>query len=135
MARTTSLAFPNMFNVAANRVHVLEDDASVVNRTRLLFLTEPTELYNEPTFGLGLKRYLWQYNNSNTVAMIHDRMKQQLKLFEPCVDPEATSFADGLLFTGSEHDYTQEYNQLNMTVGLSTIYGDKVEVNLNDQLS
>ena len=52
MAETTSLAFPNMFNIATNQVSVIEDTTSVANRTRLLILTEPTELYNNPDFGV-----------------------------------------------------------------------------------
>ena len=65
MAETTSLAFPNMFNITANRVSVIENTNSVSNRTRLLILTEPTELYNNPDFGVGLKRHLWQYNTES----------------------------------------------------------------------
>lgn len=133
MAHTTSLAFPNMFDPTVNKVSVLSDNASVVSRTRLLMLTNPTELYNEPTFGLGLKRYLWQYNNENVKAMIQDRLKDQLREFEPCVTAESTQFSDGLLFTESATMPTaQEFNQLKMTVGLQTTYKDDVVVDLSD---
>lgn len=128
---TNSLAFPNMFDVVRNRVAVLEDNASVVNRTRLLMLTEPTELYNAPTFGVGLKRYLFQYNNDNVRAMIKDRIKDQLRLFEPCCDAEATEFTDGLLFSGTE-DNAQNFNRLEMSVGLRTVFGDVATVNMSD---
>ena len=132
MAKTTSWAFPNMIDPSRNKVQIVEDDASVVNRVRLLMLSDPTELYNEPQFGLGLKRYLWQYNNANTLAIIQSKIIEQLTLFEPSVEPESTSFADGLLFTGEENiPSSQEYNQLKMTVGLHTIYGDELNVNLN----
>ena len=134
MANTTSIAFPNMFDVSRNTVGVLEDNVSIVNRTRLLMLTDPTELYNSPTFGVGLKRYLWQYNTVNTKALIQDRIKEQLRMFEPCVNPDETSFADGLLATGGndvEFD-PLDYNRLKMTVGLRTIYRDDVEIDLND---
>jgi len=128
---TNSFAFPNLFDVAHNRVAMLNDNTSVVNRTRLLMLTEPTELYNAPTFGVGLKRYLFQYNNENTKAMIKDRIVDQLRLFEPCVDAQATEFTDGLLYTGNG-DTTQNFNKLEMTVGLKTIFGDIVAVNMTD---
>lgn len=132
MAKTTSWAFPNMIDPSRNKVQTVEDDASVVNRVRLLMLSDPTELYNEPQFGLGLKRYLWQYNNANTLAIIQSKIIEQLTLFEPSVEPESTSFADGLLFTGEENiPSSQEFNQLKMTVGLHTIYGDELDVNLN----
>lgn len=131
MAKTTSISFPNMFDPVRNRVSVKEDDASIVNRTRLLFLTDPTELYNSPEFGVGLRRYLWQYNNDNVKAMIEDRMVQQLKLYEPYVEAGKTKFADGLLFTGQDQiNQEQNFNRLSMTVGLTTKYGDQVEVNV-----
>ena len=127
---TNSLSFPNMIDPVRNRVATKADNASVVNRTRLLMLTEPTELYNEPTFGVGLKRYLFQYNNENVKAMIKDKIVEQLRMFEPCCDAKATEFTDGLIFTGDTD--TQDFNVLKMSVGLKTIYGDVETINLSD---
>lgn len=133
MAKTTSWAFPNLIDVTKNTISIAEDDASIVNRDKLLLLTDPTELYNEPTFGVGLRRYLWQYNNDNTKAIIQDRIKSQLQLYEPCVLAEDTEFADGLLFTGdASSDQIANYNQLKMTVAVKTIYGDDLSVTLNN---
>lgn len=125
---TNSLAFPNMFNIAHNNVNVLSDNASIVNRVRLLILTEPTELYNNPNFGVGLKRHLWQYNTENEKAIIRDRITEQLRIHEPCCDAEETQFADGLLFTGSDELSTQNHNRLEMTISVRTIFGDNVEI-------
>lgn len=131
---TNSLAFPNMFDIARNKVAVIDDNQSIVNRTRLLMLTEPTELYHEPKFGVGLKQYVFHYNTENQKAIVQDRIKEQLRLHEPYVDPDRTQFADGLLFTGSDTDQpNQEYNKLKMTVALCCVYGDSVEVRLNDE--
>lgn len=130
---TNSLSFPNMFDVARNKVGVISDNESIVNRSRLLILTEPTELYHNPNFGVGLKRHLWHYNTENEKAIMKDRIVEQLRLHEPCCVPDKTSFADGLLFTGVEDDYTaQKYNRLTMTVGLQTAFGDTVSVDLSD---
>lgn len=132
MGTTNSLAFPNMFDVSRNVTQVVSDGKSVVNRTRLLILTEPTELYNNPTFGVGLKRHLWQYNNENEKTIIRDRIIEQLRLNEPCVVPESTTLANGLLFTGSGSvDVTQQYDQMKITIMLETTFGDNVEVTLN----
>ena len=128
---TTSLAFPNMINVAGNRVSVKSDKDSVINRVRLLMLTDPTELYNSPDFGVGLKRYLWQYNTANTSALIQDRIIQQLRKYEPCVIADSTSFADGLVF--SPDTVQSMYNELKMTVGLHTIFEDELSIVLNDE--
>ena len=132
--KTSSIAWPNMINVARNCISVYEDNRSITNRTKLLMLTDPTELYNMVDQGVGLKRYLWQYNTPNTAALVKERIKDQLRKYEPCVYSEKTSFADGLLYTGTEQDEynPQRFNQLKMTVGLSTIFGDTVDIDTND---
>lgn len=130
MAKTTSWSFPNLIDPVRNKVSIAEDATSVTNRVRLLILTEPTELYNEPTFGVGLKKYLWQYNTDNVRAIIQNKIIDQLNLYEPCVDAESTEFAKGLKFTGDEN-VAQQFNELQMTVGLRTIYGDEVNIELN----
>lgn len=131
MANTTSLSFPNMFNVSQNKVTVYEDSKSVVNRTRLLILTNPTELYNSPNFGVGLHRHMWKYNNDNEKAVILDRIKEQLRLHEPYVDADKTDYADGLLFTGGSPSYdATKVNELEMTVSLSTTFADNVSIKI-----
>ena len=133
MAYTNSWAWPNIFNVSQNQVNVVEDNKSIVSRTRLLILSEPTSLFNSPDFGVGLKRHLWQYNTENQKAIIKDRIVAQLKLNEPSVFPEKTQYANGLLFTGSpSDDINQDYNQLKMTVAVVTNYNETVEVTVED---
>ena len=131
MAETTSLAFPNMFNITTNQVSVIENTSSVANRTRLLILTEPTELYNNPDFGVGLKRYLWKYNNEATRGMVKDRITEQLRLHEPCVYPERTQYSDGLLFSGDATQNIQDPNTMTLTVALQTIFEEEARVILN----
>ena len=130
---TSSLSFPNLIDVARNKVSVMEGDASVVNRTRLLILTEPNELYNSLDFGVGLKQYLWQYNTNDVKAMIQDRIIVQLRKYEPCCVPDQTVFSDGLI-SDSEYDsmYVREQDKLKMTVGLKTSYSDNVSIDLSD---
>lgn len=135
MAHTDSLAFPNMFNVSGNQVAVYEDLKSVTNRTKLLILTEPTELYNNPNFGVGLRRHLWHYNNTNEVAIIKDRIVEQLRLHEPCSIPEQTAFSDGLAYTESDSARlgNTDPNHLKMTVAISTTFGDTENITLNPE--
>ncbi len=131
---TSSLAFPKMFNIATNQVATLNDAQSVVNRSKLLFLTSPTEIYNELDQGVGLRKYIWQYNNENTKAMIKDNIVDQLDKYEPYCVAEETQFADGLKFTGTEVDMypEQEYNRLKMTVSIKLTFEDEVSINLED---
>ena len=133
MDNTSSWSFPNLIDISRNTVAVKTGRDSITNRTRLLILTEPTELYNNPTFGVGLKQYLWQYNTPNTKAIIQERIKAQLDEHEPCVDASKTQFADGLLFTGSdsESNSVADANSLKMTVALQTIYKDTLNVTLD----
>ena len=132
MAETTSLAFPNMFNITTNQVSVIENTASVANRTRLLILTEPTELYNNPDFGVGLKRHLWKYNNSAERGLVEDRITAQLRLHEPCVYPDKTQYTDGLMFTGDQNsNVAADSNTMAMTVALQTIFKEEARVTLN----
>lgn len=130
MQTTNSWSFPNLFDISRNRVAVKEGNDSITNRSRLLILTEPTELYNSPTFGVGLKRYLWRYNTANTKAIIQERIKSQLAEHEPCVEAESTQFADGLLFTesGAEVNKIADANSLKMTVMMKTIYQYDLEL-------
>lgn len=134
MANTTSLKWPNMFDVSRNRVVVAEDSQSVVNRTKLLLLTEPAELYMNPDFGIGLRRHIFQYNTDNQKAIIKDRIIKQLRLHEPCVVPEDTVLADGLVFTGDQDDIEQKYSKLELTCMLVTKFGNQLEVTLNDDI-
>lgn len=131
--KTSSWSMPNIFNVAQNQVAVLEDENSVLNRSKLLILTEPTEIYNEPNQGVGLKRYLWQYNSENQKAMIKDRIVEQLRMHEPQCIPDDTDFADGNIFTGTDPDIsTMKYNRLEMTVGIKTVFGSDAVVDFSD---
>ena len=128
---TNSIAFPNMFDVTRSRVSTLSDNASIVNRSRLLILTSPTELYNEPNFGVGLKQFLFQYNTENQKAIIRDKIAEQLRLHEPCCDADGTQYADGLMFTGEETNLNH-YNKLEMTVAIQTKFGNLVSVDFSD---
>ena len=132
MAYTQSISFPNMFDVARNRVSILEDATSVANRSKLLILTEPTELYNSLDFGVGLKRHLFKYNTDNEKAIIKDRIVAQLRKYEPSVIADETKFADGLLFTGDPDSSVQDINKLKMTISETCKFGGTLEVEINN---
>lgn len=134
---TTSIGFPNLFDVSRNRVATMIDNASVANRVRLLMLTEPTELYMNPQFGVGLKRFMFQYNNENVIAQIKDRLIEQLRLWEPCVEADKTTVVSGLVYSGDgARSGPADSNRLNLTVTVYTVYGDKLDISINgDQLT
>lgn len=138
MALTSSIAFPNMFNISTNRVATYEDLQSVTNRTRLLLLSGPNELYHNSDFGVGLKSYLWQYNSVNTRAIIEKNIQDQLALHEPCVDASQTIFSDGLQYTQDPltgQSTVVPGNELDLTVAVTTIFGSKANVDLNSDVT
>ena len=137
MALTTSLAFPNMFNISNNSVSVYEDLQSVTNRTRLLLLTSPSELYNSSDFGVGLKNYLWQYNTVNTRAIIEKKIIDQLDLHEPCVVARDTKFSDGLNYSTEPGSavITNPSTDLDLTVAVYTTFHSTASVDLNSDIN
>lgn len=131
MPNTTSLAWPNMFDIARNRVSVNSDEVAVTGRTKLLLLTDPTELYNNLNQGAGLKKYLWQYNSENTIAALQSTIIEQLRLHEPSVYPDKTVFTSSLISEDVPQDTSQ--SKLAMTVAMETVFGSTVTVNLGQQ--
>lgn len=130
---TNSWAFPNMFDVARNRVSTMVDNKSIANRVKLLILTEPTELYMNPSYGVGLRQHLFKYNNDNEVALIKDKIIEQLRIWEPCVNPDATKVERGLKYTGQTVvDQVSDINHLKLTVTLETIYGDQLPIKFSE---
>lgn len=127
---TSSYNYPNLFDVARNKVAIAQDLNSITSRVKLLLLTEPTELYMEPSFGVGLRKYVFQYNNDNVLAQIKDKIIEQLTLWEPCVEPEATEVTRGLEYTG-DIDRQDNLNILMLTVKLKSIYGQSITVDIH----
>ena len=127
---TCSWSFPNMIDVSRNKIAVARDNVSIVNRVRLLIMTEPTELYMNPNYGVGLKRYMYQYNSDNIVSIIKDRIIDQLRLWEPCVDPDKTIVEKGLKYS-NPNDINMDPNHLELTVTVYTIYGDTLTISVD----
>ena len=117
----TAFSFPNIFDVARSKVNIYTNTRAIVNRVKLLMLTEPTELHMVPNFGLGLRKYMFTYNNDNTIALIRDKLIEQLRLWEPSVIPEETKVERGLQYTGGDTEESAvDINHLKLTVTLTT---------------
>lgn len=129
----SSWSWPNMFDVSRSSVSLYNDAPSIVNRVKLLLLTDPTELYMNPTFGVGLRKYMFTYNNDNTIAHIKEELIEQLKLWEPAVIPEETRVEPGLQYTADPAEPLKALNrsnQLLLTITLTTAYMKQVTVNI-----
>jgi len=130
----TSWAWPNIFDVARSKVTLYNGNKSITNRVKLLMLTDPTELYMTPNFGVGLKRFMFQYNGDNNIAMIKDALVEQLRLWEPSVVPEDTVVSSGLNYSQANDGSisASNPNTLNLTVTLKTKYGQSLSFNVTD---
>lgn len=131
----SSFSYPNMFDVARSKVNLYTDTISIVNRVKLLLLTEPTELYMSPNFGVGLKQFMYTYNNDNTIAMIRSKLVDQLRLWEPAVVPDETKVTRGSTSTGPT-DFgldtsVADLNHLKLTISLVTKYMDTVSFGID----
>lgn len=132
----TSWSWPNLFDVARGQVNLYSDTQSIVNRVKLLLLTDPTELHMCPNFGVGLRKHLFKYNNDNVIALIRDELIQQLKLWEPAVIADRTIVKRGLSFTGQyDPDVTPipDINKLELTITLTTNYMQVVNFSITEE--
>lgn len=128
---TTSWNFPNMINIAQNSIGILQDSNSIKNRLALLIKTEPTELFMNPEFGVGLKQYMWQYNNDTMRPIIEQKLVDKITQFEPSVIPESIEFKQTHDASITDATVTQEEaNTFNITIVMQTNYGDTIEITI-----
>lgn len=132
----SSMSWPNMFDVARSKVNLYSNERSLTNRIKLLILTEPTELYMVPNFGVGLKKHIFKYNNDNVIALIQDELIEQLRLWEPGVIPEETVVKRGPNHSwdpSSEWETVSErQNVLHLQVSVVTNYGSTVTFDITN---
>ena len=129
----SSWSWPNLFDVSRNKVNLYAGTQSIKNRVKLLLLTEPTELYNEPRFGVGLRKHIFKYNNDNVIALIKDDLIEQLRMWEPGVIPEETTVER----SGNNHPdpnnlevTSKEMNTLELYISVKTIYLQTVDLTI-----
>jgi hypothetical protein len=125
-----------MFDSIKGQVMTLEDGASVANRTSLLVQTDPTELYNSVDFGVGIRKWLFQYNVPEIVIpQIEQRLREQLIKYEPYSIPEKSTVSPGLEVTEADVDpysflaQTVDPNHLKITMKIPMINNEEAEMN------
>ena len=70
---------------------------------------------------------MWQYNNSNTAAIVKQRIIDQITKYEPQVDPQSITFVDHTESNGVR-SVQQDSNTLHLTILMKTVFGDEIEV-------
>lgn len=131
----TSIAWPNIFDVSRSKVSLYSNEKSLTNRIKLLLLTEPTELYMEPNFGVGLRKHMFKYNNDNVIAIIQDDLIEQLRLWEPGVIAEDTKVERGPKYSWDPTNpeaVSKRMNVLDLKITVHTIYEQYLELNITN---
>jgi phage baseplate assembly protein W len=76
-----SMAFPPRLG-PDGRWAFSEADDNIRESIRIILLTEPGERLMLPTFGAGLRRFLFEPNTPTTRRLIADRIEESLRLWE-----------------------------------------------------
>jgi len=78
------LSFPPRIG-ADGRLAWSGDEANVRESIRVILLTEPGERLMRPSFGCGLRRFLFEPNTPTTRALIRERLARAISDWEPRV--------------------------------------------------
>ena len=79
-----SVGFPKMFGTTTSS-NILVDKEATLNNIKILLGSEQGSLTVDPYFGIKLKRYLFDQNNSVLKDIIIDEIYSQLRTFSPQV--------------------------------------------------
>ena len=81
-----SIKFPNMFQ--SNSTNIVRNLDATKQNTLLLLHSEKGELFDDPYFGIRLKRYIYDQNSYILKDIIIDEIYTQIALFLPQVKVE-----------------------------------------------
>ena len=108
-----SIAFPEMFNHTTTNL-VSDYDATLQN-IKLLLWSEKGELFGDPYYGTGLKRYLFDQNDVVLQDILLDDIYSALVLFIPQIEIDRK---DIKLIRGS---YDKNFRNLENSKGTLTL--------------
>jgi uncharacterized protein len=67
---------------------------AVINQNlKMILLTSPGERIMDPNFGVGMKRYLFEQNDSSTYSRIKGKIRRQVSEYMGYINIEDVSFA------------------------------------------
>ncbi len=81
-----SIAFPNMFK--GNSTNIVSDNKATLQNLKLLLGSEKGEFTGDPYYGVRLKRYLFDLNNTILKDVLIDEIYTQIKVFMPQINVE-----------------------------------------------
>lgn len=114
-----SIAFPNMFTRSSTN-YVIDKEATAQN-LKSLILSEKGELFGDPFYGVGLKRYLFDQNDTIVKDLVIDDIYMAIANFMPQI---RISRNDIKLRTGDKGEIIVDIsaiNQLDFTTDLYSL--------------
>lgn len=76
-----SIAFPNMFTRTST--NFVTDKEATFQNLKYLILSEKGELFGDPFYGVGLKKYLFDQNDTIIKDLVLDNMYTAIATFMP----------------------------------------------------
>ena len=76
-----SIAFPNMFT--GTSTNFVTDKEATFQNLKYLILSEKGELFGDPFYGVGLKKYLFDQNDTIIKDLVLDDMYTAIATFMP----------------------------------------------------
>ena len=76
-----SIAFPNMFTRTST--NFVTDKEATFQNLKYLILSEKGELFGDPVYGVGLKKYLFDQNDTIVKDLVLDDMYTAIASFMP----------------------------------------------------
>ncbi|WP_087687613.1 GPW/gp25 family protein [Pandoraea sp. PE-S2R-1] len=86
----TGWAFPPRFGDSATRgrTQMVEAEADIHESLRIILSTVPGERIMQPTFGCGIKAYVFDEINESVLTEIRDAIERAILFFEPRITVE-----------------------------------------------
>lgn len=76
-----SISFPKLFTNSSTIV--VKDKVATSQDLKLLLMTECGEFYDDPNFGVNIRKYMYNQNNTILAGIIEDEIYSKIKIFSP----------------------------------------------------
>ena len=90
----TGWAFPPEFNFDLGTVECIEDEDDIKQSLRIILGTIPGERIMFPTFGCGIRKFVFESNDPTQISMLKDAIYDAILYHEPRIKLEKIDIKD-----------------------------------------
>lgn len=112
-----SISFPHMFT--RTTTNLVEDYDATLQNLKMLLWSEKGELFGDPYYGTGLKKYLYDQNDNILQDILLDDLYTAIKLFMPQLSLERK---DVKLVRGSKGELSVTIRAINKADFTTNMY-------------